>query len=80
MAKSYLVNALLFTNLKYKNFNKPPIYLYLIFESCISQNCFLNLIFAHYTGSKNQVRNRQKNQLKNQFCIDFKNQAQIDRR
>ena len=57
----------------------PPIYLYLIFEICISQNWFLNLIFeldflsilnlifAGYTGSKNQVWNRQKIKFKNQF-------------
>ena len=58
--------------------DRPPIYLYLIFEISISQNLFLNLIFeldffsisnwifTGYTGSKNQVWNRQKINFKNQ--------------
>ena len=36
------------------------------FEISISWNWFLNLMFASYTGSKNQVWNRQKIKLKNQ--------------
>ena len=39
------------------------------------------MIFAGYTASKNQVRNRQKIKLNNQFCEIkiFKYQVQIDK-
>jgi hypothetical protein len=70
-----------------------PIYLYLIFEICISRNLFLNLIFEFdflsisnlfftaCVACKNQVQNRQKIKLKNQFreLEILKNQVQIHR-
>ena len=46
----------------------------------------LNLIFAGYTGRKNQVWNRQNIKFKNHvhesilWNTDFKNQVQIDKR
>ena len=54
---------------------KPPIYLYLIFLNLyLTKLIFeldflsiLNLIFAGYTGSKNQVWNKQKIKLKIHF-------------
>ena len=63
----------------------PSISLHLIFEISSSQNWFLNWIFAGYTGSKNQVWNRQKIKLKIKlkksisWTRDFENQVQINR-
>ena len=49
------------------SYSNPPVDLYLIFEKSFSTNCIfslyksiLKLIFAGYTGSKNQVRNKLK--------------------
>ena len=73
----------------------PPVYLHLIFEISSVTRFFSNfeisslknqkinliskLIFAGYTGSKNQVRTRQKIKFVIISQIDFsKNQAQID--
>ena len=67
-----------------------PIYLFLIFFKSLFHEIdfwtwfldlnflsILNLIFAGYTGSKNQVWNRQKNQVQNSISwnTDFKNQV-----
>ena len=77
--------------------NKPPVYLHLIFEisiwefitnskkKSISKLDFFsssNLIFAGYTGSKNQVRTRQKIEFRNRFFFSSlklkKNRVTLD--
>ena len=94
----------IFENLKMPMSLYPPVYLHLIFEISSVTRFFFNfeisslknwkinliskLIFAGYTGSKNQVRTRQKIEFVSksiffQVCNKlpnwhFKNQAQID--